>query len=372
MTECLTREFGNPSSQHAAGRRARALVEAAREAVGARVGAPAERLVFTSGATESNNLRFEWRAAPLAQPTRASRYVADRAQVRARRRARARRERRRRHVRSGVGRAAASSPSTSSTRSRPDTQLVSIMHVNNETGVIQDIAAIGAACRERGVLFHVDAAQSAGKLPLDLGRVARRLVLADRAQAVRPEGRRCVCTSRRARRCCRRSTAASRSEACAPARSRRIRSSAWVRPTSSRIRRARRRGSRRCAIGFGKRSRRSPARGRTATPSRRAPHVLNVTFPGRRGRKPAACAARPRRLGGLRLRGRQPRGVARADRHGPERRLGRQLAALQRRPVHDRGRRRRAAAARVAAAVARLRALAQVGAAVVLGLTFFS
>jgi cysteine desulfurase len=50
----------------------------------------------------------------------------------------------------------------------PDTQLVSIMHVNNETGVIQDVTTIGAACRERGVLFHVDAAQSVGKLPLDL------------------------------------------------------------------------------------------------------------------------------------------------------------------------------------------------------------
>ena len=49
-----------------------------------------------------------------------------------------------------------------------DTQLVSIMHVNNETGVIQDVQAIGEACRARGVLFHVDAAQSAGKLPLAL------------------------------------------------------------------------------------------------------------------------------------------------------------------------------------------------------------
>jgi cysteine desulfurase len=51
---------------------------------------------------------------------------------------------------------------------RPDTQLVSLMHVNNETGVIQDVAAVGAMCRERGIAFHVDAAQSAGKLPLDV------------------------------------------------------------------------------------------------------------------------------------------------------------------------------------------------------------
>jgi cysteine desulfurase len=51
---------------------------------------------------------------------------------------------------------------------RADTQLVSLMHVNNEIGVVQDIAAVGRECRERGVLFHVDAAQSAGKVPIDV------------------------------------------------------------------------------------------------------------------------------------------------------------------------------------------------------------
>jgi len=54
---------------------------------------------------------------------------------------------------------------------REDTQLVSVMHVNNETGVTQDIEHLGATCRERGVLFHVDAAQSVGKLPIDLAAV---------------------------------------------------------------------------------------------------------------------------------------------------------------------------------------------------------
>ena len=59
MHECMTREFGNASSLHASGRRARALVEAARAAVAARVGSPSERIVFTSGATESNNLALQ-------------------------------------------------------------------------------------------------------------------------------------------------------------------------------------------------------------------------------------------------------------------------------------------------------------------------
>jgi cysteine desulfurase len=167
MMDCLVHEFGNPSSQHAAGKRARRLVEAAREAIGARVGAPAERLVFTSGATESNNLalsgvlkRSRGRAVHLVTSRIEHKSVLDVA-----------------HALENNGFAVTYVPATAggyvepervSEAITPDTQLVSIMHVNNETGVIQDIAAIGAACRERGVLFHVDAAQSAGKLALDL------------------------------------------------------------------------------------------------------------------------------------------------------------------------------------------------------------
>jgi cysteine desulfurase len=167
MMECMTREFGNPSSQHAAGRRARALVEAARQAIGARVGAAAERLVFTSGATESNNLalngilkRTRGRAVHLVTSRIEHKSVLDVARA----------------LENG-GVAVTYVPAAPGGYVEPErvieaitaeTQLVSIMHVNNETGVVQDIAEIGAACRARGVLFHVDAAQSAGKLPLDL------------------------------------------------------------------------------------------------------------------------------------------------------------------------------------------------------------
>ena len=167
MHDCMLREFGNPSSQHAAGRRARALVEAARAAVAARVGAPSERIVFTSGATESNNLalqgvlrRSRGRRVQLVTSRIEHKSVLDVA-----------------HALEATGvtvtRVAATAggyvdPERVIEAITPDTQLVSIMHVNNETGVIQDVAAIGAACRERGVLFHVDAAQSVGKLPLDL------------------------------------------------------------------------------------------------------------------------------------------------------------------------------------------------------------
>jgi cysteine desulfurase len=168
MYDCMTREHGNPSSSHAAGRRARALVEAARAAVAARVGAPSESLIFTSGATEANNLalagvlrRSRNRRVHLVTSRIEHKSVLDAARA---------------LEASGV--AVTYVPATAGGSVEPervveaigaDTQLVSIMHVNNETGVIQDVEAIGEACRARGVLFHVDAAQGAGKLPLRLG-----------------------------------------------------------------------------------------------------------------------------------------------------------------------------------------------------------
>jgi cysteine desulfurase len=167
MHDCLLHEHGNPSSQHAAGRRARALVEVARAAVAERVGSPPERLVFTSGATEANNLalqgvlkRSRGRKVHLVTSRIEHKSVLDVARA----------------LEGGgvevtyVGATAGGfvEPEAVVAVLRAETQLVSIMHVNNETGVVQDVEAIGRACRERGVLFHVDAAQSAGKLPLAL------------------------------------------------------------------------------------------------------------------------------------------------------------------------------------------------------------
>jgi cysteine desulfurase len=167
MHECLMREFGNPSSLHAAGRRARALVETARESVAAHIGVASERIVFTSGATESNNLalqgvlrRSRGRRVHLVTSRIEHKSVLDVA-----------------HALESSGVAVTYVPAAAGGAVDPervaeaiedDTQLVSVMHVNNETGVIQDVAAIGEACRARGVLFHVDAAQSVGKLPLAL------------------------------------------------------------------------------------------------------------------------------------------------------------------------------------------------------------
>jgi cysteine desulfurase len=167
MLECLEHEFGNPSSQHAAGRRARRLVEAARAAVAARVGADPGALVFTSGATESNNLalkgvlrRERKRRAGLVTTRIEHKSVLDTARA---------------LEAEGFAvtyvdaeRDGSIDPERVAAAIVADTALVSVMHVNNETGVVQDVDAIGRLCRQRGVPLHVDAAQSVGKVPLDL------------------------------------------------------------------------------------------------------------------------------------------------------------------------------------------------------------
>ncbi len=167
MTECLRREYANPSSRHAPGRRARALVDMARAQVGARVGAAPERIIFTSGATEANNLALLGMLAPrrgarahLVTSRIEHKSVLDTARALE-------------AAGVAVSYVAADSsgriaPDAVARAVRDDTVLVSIMHVNNETGVVQDVTAIGARCRERGVPLHVDAAQSVGKVPLAL------------------------------------------------------------------------------------------------------------------------------------------------------------------------------------------------------------
>lgn len=169
MLSCLGADgcYGNPAStSHVIGRMARERVEAARTEIATLVGAGPEEIVFTSGATESDNLALSGvlsRAGPgvhLVTNRIEHKAVIDTARVLEAR---------------GYpltwlapGPDGRISPEVLIEAIRPDTVLVSIMHVNNEIGVIQDIATLGGICRERGVLFHVDAAQSVGKVPIDL------------------------------------------------------------------------------------------------------------------------------------------------------------------------------------------------------------
>ena len=170
MIECLrpSGEQGNPSSAgHEYGRRARGLCEKARAQVAKAIGARPECIVWTSGATESDNLAIFGVA----------RFNADRGRhlVSSKTEHKAVLDPLKQLEREGFEVTWLKPPADGIVRPeqvqaalRPDTQLVSLMHVNNEIGVVQDIAAIGALCRERGVAFHVDAAQSAGKLPINV------------------------------------------------------------------------------------------------------------------------------------------------------------------------------------------------------------
>jgi cysteine desulfurase len=170
MLGCLGPDgvYANPSSSHAPGRQARALVEAARQSAARLFGAGVGDIYWTSGATESNNLAIFGSARGRRG---ASRHV-----VTTRIEHKSVLDPCGRLEQEGVavsyvepdsdGRV---DPARVAAALRPQTVLVSVMHANNETGVVNDIGAIGAACRARSVPFHVDAAQSAGRLPIDVG-----------------------------------------------------------------------------------------------------------------------------------------------------------------------------------------------------------
>ena len=169
MIPFLTEEFGNPASRsHPYGWTADKAVEDARAEVAALVGADPKEIVFTSGATESNNLAIKG-AGHFYSGTKGKHIITVRTEHKAvldtvREMERQGFEATYLNVKENglldldVLRAAI----------RPDTVLVSVMAVNNEIGVIQDIEAIGKICREKGVIFHVDAAQATGKMPIDL------------------------------------------------------------------------------------------------------------------------------------------------------------------------------------------------------------
>jgi len=172
MIPYLTEHFGNPASRsHPFGWEAEKAVEDARAQVAALVGADAKEIVFTSGATESNNLAIKG-AGHFYSATKGKHIITVRTEHKAvldtvREMERQGFEATYLNVKENglldldEFRAAI----------RPDTVLASVMAVNNETGVIQDIEALGRICREKGVVFHVDAAQATGKMPIDLGKL---------------------------------------------------------------------------------------------------------------------------------------------------------------------------------------------------------
>ena len=170
MCDCLTMDgtFGNAASRsHPFGWAAEKLVDEARTNVAALVGADPKEIIWTSGATESDNLAIKG-AAHFYQ--KQGRHI-----ITVKTEHKAVLDTCRQLEREGfevtyldVMSDGLVDLAAFEAAIRPDTVLASVMHVNNEIGVIQDIAAIGRICRDRKVIFHVDAAQSPGKVPIDL------------------------------------------------------------------------------------------------------------------------------------------------------------------------------------------------------------
>jgi cysteine desulfurase len=168
MIPWLREHFGNPASRsHAWGWEAEAAVEKARVQVAELIGADPREIVWTSGATESNNLAIKG-AAHFYQ-SKGKHLITVKTEHKAVLDTMRELERQGFEVTYlDVQDDGMLDLNRLQSAIRLDTILISVMFVNNEIGVIQDIPAIGKLCREKGIIFHVDAAQATGKLPIDL------------------------------------------------------------------------------------------------------------------------------------------------------------------------------------------------------------
>jgi len=168
MTTCLKEYYGNPSSSHNKGVAARKIIDSARKNVADLIGADQEEIIFTSGGTEANNmaiigtaLRFKSAhiiSSCIEHPsvTNPLKYLESLGF---------------RVTYLPVNRYGIVSPDDLKKNISKKTRLITIMHSNNETGSIQPISEIGKIARERGIIFHCDAAQSVGKVPVHVKRL---------------------------------------------------------------------------------------------------------------------------------------------------------------------------------------------------------
>lgn len=169
VSEAMNSDWGNASSVHSAGQRAAGLVEAARDTAAGAIGSRANEIIFTSGATEADNIALLGFARANAKRGRhiittnvehhavlnSLKYLSENGfEV----------------TYLPVDGEGLISAEDAARAIRPDTILISVMHVNNELGTIMPIREIGQLASSRGVAFHVDAAQSMGKLPIDVAR----------------------------------------------------------------------------------------------------------------------------------------------------------------------------------------------------------
>jgi cysteine desulfurase len=188
MSGCLLVEgnFGNPASRsHLYGWQAEEAVEEARTQVAALINADPREIVWTSGATESDNLAIKGLAEGASRRHIVTSQVEHKAVLDTCR-----------YLEGkgfevdylNPGSSGVIEPDQVREALRDDTVLVSIMHANNEIGVINDVAAIAAVCRDAGVLMHTDAAQSAGKVPLDVAAMPIDLISLSAHKMYGPKG----------------------------------------------------------------------------------------------------------------------------------------------------------------------------------------
>ena len=168
MARTMREDFGNPSSVHHFGQRAKQVVDDARSAVAALLGGTPGEVVFTSGGTEADNLALRGAADALAASGRrhliasAVEHEAVLNTLRALARAGWR------TTLLPVGASGIVSPAALAETLDDQTAVVSVMHANNEIGTLQPVAELAAIAHTRGALFHTDAVQSAGKVPIDV------------------------------------------------------------------------------------------------------------------------------------------------------------------------------------------------------------
>jgi len=173
MAKCLRKNFGNPSSAHSYGIKARKAVEKARKQLADLIGASPDEIIFTSGGTEANNMAI----LGMAKRFRSGHIITTCIEHPAVLRPLKYLERHGYKVTYlPVDRYGLVSPDSMRKQIRKDTILMTVMHSNNETGVIEPIAEIGKIANDRGITFHSDAAQSVGKVPVNVKRLGTALL----------------------------------------------------------------------------------------------------------------------------------------------------------------------------------------------------